>query len=369
MRRLFALLLCLALLYNGGVNAQAATAPTIAAKASVLIEANTGRVLSQQNADQAMPMASTTKIMTALVVLESANLSDMVTIGDGAYGIEGSSIYLEKGERLSVEQLLYGLLIRSGNDAAMALAIHVGGSKDGFVAMMNQKAADMGLTNTHFANPHGLPADGHYASAMDLAMIMAEVLEYPMFRQIISTPKINIPWDGHPWDRVLTNKNRLLDEVEGCLGGKTGYTKEAGRCLVEAVERNGMTLISVVLNCPDWWNQSQTLLEYGYAAFSMQPLLAKGDTVKTVETGGSPRNLPLAAAEDLAVPICGEESISLTVTLTEFDLPVQEGQTVGYATATIDGEPAGKVALLATAPAASNGLGNIIQKIFSRWAG
>lgn len=184
-------------------------------------------MLYEKNADVQLAMASTTKIMTALVVLENCSLDEVVTVAKEAQGVEGSSIYLSAGEKLTVEQLLLGLMMHSGNDAAVALAIHCGGSVDAFVEMMNQKAADIGADRTNFVNPNGLPAEGHYTTARDLALIAATALKNDDFARIVSTQKAVIPWDGKEWDRVLVNKNKMLSMYDGANGVKTGYTKAA----------------------------------------------------------------------------------------------------------------------------------------------
>ena len=216
-------------LYNGAAKAEPA--------AAAVIEAETGRVLYAVNENVQLPMASTTKVMTALVAIENGQLSDLVTAGENAYGVPGTSIYLEKGESLTLEQLIYGLMLASGNDAAVAIAEHVGGSVGGFCALMNARAASLGCVNTHFVTPHGLPAADHYTTALDLCRIAQAAMEQPFFRRVVSTQRATIPWKNHPGDRVLNNKNRLLSTYPGALGIKTGYTKAAGRCLVFAAER------------------------------------------------------------------------------------------------------------------------------------
>ncbi len=204
------------LLYNGS----AARAET--ARAAILIEAETGRILYEKNAHEPLPMASTTKVMTALVALENASLSDTVTAGKNAFGVPGTSIYLSEGEQLSMEEMLYGLLLCSGNDAAVAIAEHVAGSVDAFCHLMTEKAAQIGCENTVFSTPHGLPAQNHHTTAYDLALITRAAMENPVFRQIVSTQRASIPWAGHTQMRILNNKNSLLATYEGALGVKPG---------------------------------------------------------------------------------------------------------------------------------------------------
>lgn len=240
-------------------------AVTTSAKAHILMEASTGAVLAQRNPDTRLPMASTTKIMTALVVAEALPLSEQVVIPPEAVGIEGSSVYLIEGEILTVEELLYSLLLESANDAAVALACAVSGSSEEFAERMNRRAADMGLSDTHFRNPHGLDADDHYTTARELALISRAALENETIRTIVSTQKKTIRLHGDEGVRLLVNHNRLLRAYDGCIGLKTGYTKKTGRCLVSAAERDGVRLIAVTLGAPDDWQDHENLLDYGFS--------------------------------------------------------------------------------------------------------
>lgn len=251
----------------------------------VLIEKSTGEVLQSIDCDARLPMASTTKIMTALVVLQNADLDVKVEIPDEAVGVEGSSMYLKRGETLTVRELLYGLMLTSGNDAATALAIAVGGNEQTFVGMMNSAAKDLGLKNTNFKNPSGLPDDEHYTTAHELAVITSFALDNPVFCEIICTKSIKIS-NGH----TLTNHNKLLSMYEGAIGVKTGFTKKAGRCLVGAATRNGITLICVTLNDGNDWNDHISAFDYGFSvtrkiklcdkdSFSVPLKTANGKTV------------------------------------------------------------------------------------------
>lgn len=240
------------------------SASAYSAKSMVLLEKSTGSVLLENNSDAVLPMASTTKIMTALVVLESISLDIKVKIPDDAVGVEGSSMYLVKGETLTVEELLYGLMLTSGNDAATALAIAVGGDEQSFVSMMNDKASALGLVNTHFKNPSGLPDDEHYTTAYELALITSFALSNPTFAKIVSTRKIKISYNGNPEGRTLSNHNKLLHLYDDAIGVKTGFTKKAGRCLVGAATRDGVTLICVTLNDGDDWADHVTAFNYGF---------------------------------------------------------------------------------------------------------
>ena len=248
----------------------------VSARGAVLIEAESGDVVFGQNEHARLPMASTTKIMTALVALEALPLDTEIRIPAEAVGVEGSSIYLVEGEVLTAEQLLYALLLESANDAAAAIAIAVGGSVEGFAKRMNQKALDLGLTDTQFANPHGLDAEGHYTTAYELAVITRAALANEVFRTICATERKTIPLHGGEGVRLLLNHNKLLDSYEGCIGVKTGFTKKTGRCLVSAAERDGVTLIAVTLNAPDDWRDHTAMLNYGFDLYRSVPLCEAG---------------------------------------------------------------------------------------------
>ena len=208
----------------------------VSAESAILIEAKTGTALYEKKADERLPMASTTKIMTALVALELAPPETVVTVPREAVGTEGSSVYLFEGEQLTLEQLLYALLLASANDAAVAIACGTAGSVEAFAGKMNEKAASLGLRNTHFVNPHGLDDPDHYTSARDLAVIARAALEVPLIRKAVSTQKITIPHNAEDGVRLLVNHNKLLRTYDGAIGVKTGFTKRSGRCLVSAAE-------------------------------------------------------------------------------------------------------------------------------------
>lgn len=252
-RRLRALLrLCLLLCIVPAV----AEAVEVSATAAVLLDADTGQLLYEKNGDEQMLIASTTKIMTALVALEQAEPDDTVTV-TREHMTEGSSMYLKPGETVRVEELLYGLLLCSGNDAALALTECAGGLEP-FVALMNEKAAALGMTHTSFANPNGLDAEGHYSTARDMAVLAAAAMDEPTFRRICSSRAVTIG------QRTMENHNRLLRQVEGCVGLKTGYTKAAGRTLVSCAEQDGCRLIAVTLRDGDDWADHAALYEYGF---------------------------------------------------------------------------------------------------------
>lgn len=248
------------------LRANAATAST----GECVVEVSSRRFLSELGADKRLPMASTTKIMTALVVLGEDNIDEVVTVPKKAEGTEGSSVYLKAGEEITVRELLYGLMLRSGNDCAVTLALHHSGSVENFARAMNEKAASLGAENSHFTNPHGLPDEDHYTTARDLALITAAAMENETFREIVST-KFYEP-------RSWKNKNKMLWNFEGAIGVKTGFTVRAGRCLVSAAERDGMTVVSVVLNSPQMFERSEELLQNAFEAYHMTKLCSASET-------------------------------------------------------------------------------------------
>ena len=249
---------------------RAGDGPTVSAASAVLYDPLSDAVLYEKSADVRRGMASTTKIMTALVALEEYDLSQTVKIRREWCGIEGSSMYLKPDEELTVSDLLYGLLLASGNDAATALAGMDEQGKVGFVEKMNRKAAELGLRDTCFENPSGLDGENHYTTALDLARLTAHAMEHPVFAQIVGTKTIIAA------GRMLKNHNRLLQEINAC-GVKTGFTKACGRCLVSAKEYNGRMLICVTLNAPNDWADHKALYEYGFSKYQVHEVFGAGD--------------------------------------------------------------------------------------------
>lgn len=241
-----------------------------------VIEVQSGRILSSYNENAILPMASTTKILTALTVIENFSVDTVVTIPKSAVGIEGSSIYLREGEKLSVKELLYGLMLRSGNDCAEALAQTLV-SRDEFIKLMNDTAKKAGAKNSNFTNPHGLHDKNHYTTALDLCLISSKAMKNSIFKEIVSTKKVSISNDGYSYDRVLINKNKLLFNYDGCTGVKTGYTKNAGRCLVSSAVKNGLEVVCVVINSPQMWERSKELLDFSFNNYKMVNLIDKND--------------------------------------------------------------------------------------------
>ncbi len=311
----------------------------VSAQKAYVLDAVSGRVLYEKNPNQQSLIASTTKIMTALVVCEQCNVLDRMRIPKEAVGIEGSSMYLQEGEVLTIQELLYGLMLRSGNDAAVALAIYCGGTVEGFAELMNDKARNLGLKNTHFVNPNGLDAPGHYSTARDLAKLSAYAMENPVFRQTVSTKTIKAG------NRCLTNHNKLLWRVEGSDGVKTGYTKAAGRILVSSATRNDRRIIVATIDDGDDWNDHAALLNEGFSRYQLQEIVSEGDFVGTVEVmGGENRKVEILAAEDFSFSLAPEEHPHTMLPGPGFVYaPVAEGEDAGFAYVLIEGKAIGKV--------------------------
>lgn len=349
----------------------AVVAPDISAGGVVLMEMKTKRVLYEVNAHKKLPMASTTKIMTGLLAVEHGGFSEIITVPAQASGVEGSSMYLEKGEKISFENLVYGLMIASGNDAAVAIALHIGGSIEGFVEMMNLKAKEIGAKNTNFCNPNGLPNSNHYTTAYDLALIAAYAMENDAFRKIVSTKERTMDWQGHEWDRVLRSKNRILLQYKGGNGIKTGYTKAAGKCLVSGAERDGMQLISVVLNCGNMFGQSMELLDYGFSEMKPMVVAKKGKPMGTIaiEKGIEPY-LELSVKNDIVVPLKqGELDTVKTKVILEKSLkaPVEAGQSGGKVEVYLDGKLIMTEELITTADVPAATYEYYLDKVWRGW--
>ena len=250
----------------------------VSARTAILIEQESGRILYEKDAHKKMRIASITKIMTAILAIESGKLNETVTVSERAIQAEGSSLYLQKGEKIKLEDLVYGLMLRSGNDSGVAIAEHVGGSLEGFVVMMNQKAQEIGMTNTHFSNPHGLDDhEDHYSTAYDMAILTQYAMQNETYRKISSTKVYRAPNPNEKWDRVWRNKNKLLTSMyKYSTGGKTGYTVRAKRTLVSTASKDGMNTIVVTLNDPDDWTDHMNLHNYAFEQYDLVKLKGQG---------------------------------------------------------------------------------------------
>lgn len=340
-----------------------------AAKAAVLIEETTGTVLFAQNENTPLPMASTTKVMTALMVMEYGRLDEVVTTGRNAFGVPGTSIYLSLGEKLTLEQMLTGLMLASGNDAAVAIAEHIGGTVENFCRKMTERAAELGCRDTVFQTPHGLPNATHHTTAYDLALIAREAMRYPLFRKLVSTQRASIPWENRPYNRILNNKNKLLSTYEGATGIKTGYTRAAGRCLVFGAQREGLEVVGVVLNCPDWFNQAAKLMDYGFARYQYVSMLSDGETVRTVPVeGGAEGEVVVRLQGELAAPVPIEGFPDI-----EIDLPDKlkagftQDQEVGTIRLTYLGKVLSERPLVASKGVAPRTFRNNVGRILTNW--
>lgn len=270
------------------LTAAAAGPGDLSAVSAVLIEAETGTVLYQKNAGERRAMASTTKIMTALLTIEAGDLDREFTVDPLAIRVEGTSMGLQEGDRVSRRDLLYGILLPSGNDAANAAAVSVSGSIPEFVKLMNSKAQELGLSDTHFVTPSGLDADGHYTTALDLARLTAYAMKEETFCEIVACRSAEVEFGNPPYKRTLYNSNKMLARYDGAIGVKTGFTDNARRCLVSAAERDGVTLIAVTLNAGDDWNDHTKMLDYGFTQLKAYPLELGCDTrVSVAGTGQS----------------------------------------------------------------------------------
>lgn len=309
--------------------------PSVSAKSAVLAEGSTGKIVWSKNGDERLPMASTTKIMTALVAIEHAeDLSRPVRITAESCGIEGSSVYLKEGERLTLEQLLYALLLESANDAACAVAIEIAGSVNKFADMMNDTAKKLGMNDSHFTNPHGLDHKEHYTTAADMAKLAVYALKNADFAKIVSTYKTTVPMNGDEGTRLLLNHNKMLKYYDGAIGVKTGFTKKSGRCLVSAAERDGVRLIAVTLSAPNDWNDHKDMLDFGFSRFTHVELAAEGSIVHSIPITGGTTDLINASnrdSADITLPVDSPE-IKCTVEAPRFVIaPVNEGDVLGYA--------------------------------------
>lgn len=343
------------------------------AKASVVIEASTNRVLSENNKDIELAMASTTKIMTALITLENCpNLEEIVDIDNRSVGIEGTSIYLRKGEKLSVKELLYGLILASGNDASLALAYHVGkGDLNTFVNLMNEKVKSLNLKHTSFVNPHGLDAENHYTSAYDLAIITSEAMKNDDFREICSTKFTQISGNEAVGNRFLRNKQRLLKTLEGCNGVKSGFTDNAGRCLVTSCKRNNMEVIAVVLNCPDMFEESARIINDAFVEYKMIKILEPYNFITTIPLEDSKLDgVKVFSMKEFSYPLKEEENSKVTIEKELPDIlsaPVEKEQKVGKISVYFDKDLIFEEDILTMESAESTDIKDKIEDIIEKW--
>lgn len=340
----------------------AAAAPENAAASAVLVDAESGRVLYEKNADEPRAIASITKLMTALVAVEShPDLSDLVEIEPEWTNVEGSSMYLKAGEQVTLETLLYGMLLVSGNDAATAVAGYCAGDVETFVDWMNQRAASLGMEHTHFANPNGLNDDDHYSTAADMAKLAIECMNQETIANIVSTKTIRIG------TRTFTNHNKLLWQYDGCRGMKTGYTQLAGRTLVSCAERDGQRLVVVTLSDPDDWADHAALLDYGFETYPRFVMCTAGREFRRVPVSGSlVRFVAVQTLDEVAYPLSLTEQVRAEVSLPACaEAPVTKGDIAGRLTFFLGDERVGETYLVYASSVERNVIAssNLIRRV------
>ena len=342
------------------------------AKSMVVMETLGGKILYSKNENEKLPMASTTKIVTAITVIEHCeNLDMLVTVPKSATLVEGSSIYLRTGEKLSIRDLLYGLMLQSGNDAAETLALSIAGSKEAFAILMNQTAQKAGALNSNFVTPHGLDKSDHYTTALDLAKITAYALKNEDFKQIVSTKSHQIKATEHNTARTLINKNKLLSSLEGCIGVKTGYTKKSGRCLVSACERDGMQVVCVVLNCAPMFEESFDLIQQAYKEYKRFDIMPSYKFVTDIMVeGGKSKSVRIFSKEGFSTIDKIENADRYRVEYeyeSKLIAPVDKGQVVGCAKVFCDNNLIFKENLCTIEPVEEEVPINELQNILENW--
>jgi D-alanyl-D-alanine carboxypeptidase (penicillin-binding protein 5/6) len=321
----------------------------ISAQAYLLMDAQSGKVLAQSEMDTPLPIASTTKIMTALLTLEQENLDEYFVVDSEAIKVEGSSMGLMEGDQVSLRTLAYGMLLSSGNDAANAAAVRISGSVEAFSELMNQRAKEIGMKHTSFVTPSGLHDEEHYASAYDMALLAREALQNPDFLEICSSKKAQIRFGNPPFDRWLSNHNRLLSYYDGCIGVKTGFTKAAGRCLVSAAERDGVRLICVTLNDPNDWMDHAALFDYGFSLVREQTIAPQIDGVTVPVVGGTEQEVSVKAYTPAVIRTLGEnQTVTQQILHNPFCYaPIEQGDVIGTVSFQVDGTTVTSVPLIA----------------------
>jgi D-alanyl-D-alanine carboxypeptidase (penicillin-binding protein 5/6) len=342
---------------------------SVSAASAVLIEQKSGRILYEKDAHTKRRIASITKIMTAKLAIESGKMNQYVKVSEQATRAEGSSVYLKPGEKIKLKDLVYGLMLRSGNDTAVAIGEYVGGSVEGFAFLMNQKAKEIGMLNTHFANPHGLDDhENHYSTAYDMAVLMRYAMQDKTFKKISGTKVYRAANPTEDWDRVWKNKNRLLTKYKYTTGGKTGYTKRAKRTLVTSATKGDMSLIAVTLNGPDDWNDHISMYESGFKGFDMAEILSKG---KIDGVNNKYYKNHLYVKKTIVYPVTSEEmdlfsiKYKLNKTIKKFDDDKKNDEVVGKAAVYLDGRVVEETPIYyQNEPEPKKGLLDSIREIF-----
>ncbi len=322
------------------------SAVTVSAKAAVVLNGDNGEVIYEKNANEQLSMASTTKIMTGLLLCEYGNFEREITVTQEMLMVEGSSMGLLAGDRVTLHDLLYGLMLASGNDAANVIAFVLGGSIEGFVEMMNQKAQELGLENTHFATPSGLDADDHYTTALELGKLAVYAMQNEEFAKAVASERAVLNYGNPPYRRSLTNHNKLLKMYDGAVGVKTGFTKKSGRCLVSAARRDGKLVVAVTLNAPNDWSDHITMLDYGLSAIKQTQFSPLVNSYNIPVINGESDTLTVDI-EPFTVNSLETENIECEVYLPKFMYaPIKKGEILGNAVYTQNGKIIGEKQLL-----------------------
>lgn len=332
-KRAFSVFIAIFIFLSVSVTSYAKEDLTLSAKSSVLLVADTGEIVYGKNENQKLPMASTTKIMTSLLALEYGNPAKEITVTDEMLKVEGTSIGLLAGDKVSLSTLVSGMLLESGNDAANVTAFAVSGGVKPFLELMNSRAKEIGMNNTSFDTPSGLDSENHYSTAYDMALLGACAIKNPQFLSICSKEQEAVYYGNPPYRRTLTNHNKLLSMCDGCIGIKTGFTKKSGRCLVSAVRRNNITLVAVTLSAGDDWNDHQKLFDYGFSVVKNQSLPDDISYVRLNVAGGEKSDIGVRLAFTPYLPTVNDnKDITLKVTLSQLEYaPLTEGKSVGTA--------------------------------------
>lgn len=353
-------------------------AVSVSAEYACVIEMDSASVIYEKNARQKHSMASTTKIMTALLAVESGTTDDVVTVSRNASLQEGSSIYLRAGDKIVMRDLLYGLMLNSGNDAAVAVAEHIAGSADEFAKLMTKRAKQIGAENTQFKNPNGLDADGHYTTAYDLALIARAAMQNEEFAEIVGTKNKKITLLNNGADIYLSNHNKMLKIYEGAIGVKTGYTRATGRCLVSAAQRGEMSFIAVTLNAPNDWTDHKNMLDYAFGVCERKEIIKKDYVLKKIPISGN-REIEVCTDKSVYAVVKKGESTECEVRLhisDEIDAPLNKMEKIGFAEVMQNGEVLERVDLFSKTEIAvvcdeerKNGFYECVIKVFGAWLG
>lgn len=339
--------------------------PEVSGQNAVLIDQNSGRILFEKNAHDKQPIASITKVMTAIIAIESEQMQEEAVTSERAISTEGSSLYLEKGEKMTINDLVYGLMLRSGNDASVSISEHIGGSVEGFVYLMNEKARWLGMTDTHFTNPHGLDDTDHYSTAYDMAILMQYAMENDEFKKIAGTKSYTAEKRVYPWK----NKNKLLTSYyDYCVGGKTGFTRKSGRTLVTAAEKNDMELVAVTLDAHDDWRDHTNLFEWGFKKYDNEKILTKGEHTYTTDETEEP--VTGMVKEDIYFPLLQNEKVTKQTHIDEYAIK-EKRPIIGSTTYYIDHVRQKKVPIYSSVEVdqTKNGFSSLFKKVFKQILG